>query len=807
MVLSKKLISMVAAVFVIGIFASACDSPEERLADHYAEGQNLLEAEENAKASIEFRNALQINPDHVPSLFGLSVIQEREANFRGVSNLLRKILDIDPNHLEANLRFGRILLLAQQLDLALQHSKKALEIDPESSSANSFHAGVLLALEDTSGAVEYATRATELDSGNVEAISVLAAERIAQNELEEAIALLDGGLEGREDNVTLQLIKIGALSQLDRTSDVEDILKKLVQFYPDTVAFKNSLVRFYIGEQRLEDAEAQMRAIADADPENVDAHIAVVQFLNQYKSQDDAEQELKTLISKGGTNAHRYKMALAAFYVTGKDDLDSAVATLKEAAESAENDEQKASANNQLAQLRLNQGDVEAARQLIDAVLKSDQNNNGALLLRAQIRISEELLDDAIIDLRTVLKDDPDNVQALVQLGNAHNNSGSTRLAEENYTRAFQASNYAAAVGLPLAEFLMRKGDAERAEGVLVATLQRDGNNIQAYRALGQVRIARRDWIGAEEVAQALRGLEDNEAIISQIEGAALEGLDRIDESIAAFERAQSAAPNALRPMVALVSSYLRSSEFERAESFLLSVLGSSENNLVAQVELARVYAVSERWDEAEQMLLQAIETNPEEAYAYASMFAFLSERDRLDDAQLIVDQGLERIPNDPTLALLKGQVLEQNADFEGVLDHFEEMYEANKESTVFVNNYVSMLTEVRPDRETAERALEIASILENSSVPQFQDTLGWIYYRLGRYEEAVPILEQAAAGLPNLAVVRYHLGMTYKALDRPAAAMQELEKAVELAETQPLANLEEAKSALEEVRAAIGNQ
>lgn len=798
-----NLFALVLCIFVI----AACDSPEERLANHYAEAQELLEAGENTKAGIEFRNALQINPDHIPSLFGLSVLQERQGNFRVVSNLLRKVLDLDPDHLEANLRFGRILLLAQQLDQALERSNKALELDPNSSSAHSFHAGVLLALEDTSGAIESAKRAMELDNGNVEAISVLAAERIRAGELSEAIALLDKGLETAEQNVTLQLIKIGALAQLEQTDEIETILGQLVEFYPDTVAFRDALVRFYTGQERYDDAEQELRSIAANDPNNIDARIAVVQYLNQHKSQDAAEEELKSLVANAGEKTHDYKMALAGFYLTSRNDVDLAMATLKEVTAETEDADIKATASNQLAQLLLNQRKIEEARTLIESVISTDQNNSGALVLRARILISEAKLDDAIIDLRTVLKDDPNSVQALVLLGNAHNSAGSIRLAEENYVRAFQASNASVSVGLPLAEFLLQKGDAERAEDILVNVLQRDSDNVQAYRALGQVRIARQDWIGTEEVAQALRQLEDNEAIVSQFEGTALEGLNRIDESITAFERAQNAAPNALRPMVSLVSSYLRGGEYDRAEKFLNTVLESSENNLVAQVELARVYAVTDRWEESEQTLRNAVQNNPKESYAYASMFAFLSERDRLEEAQAVVDAGLVEVPDDPTLALLKGQVLEQSEDYEAVLGHFEEMYEVNKDSPVFINNYVSMLTEVRPDKETAERALEIASVLERSNVPQFKDTLGWIYYRLGRYEEAVPYLEDAAAGLPNLAVVRYHLGMTYKALNRPAAAMQELERAIELSETQPMANLDEAISALAEVKAAIGNQ
>ena len=51
--------------------------------------------------------------------------------------------------------------------------------------------------------------------------------------------------------------------------------------------------------------------------------------------------------------------------------------------------------------------------------------------------------------------------------------------------------------------------------------------------------------------------------------------------------------------------------------------------------------------------------------------------------------------------------------------------------------------------------------------MPQYQDTYGWAQVKRGNTAEAARVLEAVAGKLPNLAAVRYHLGMTYVATGR----------------------------------------
>ena len=59
-------------------------------------------------------------------------------------------------------------------------------------------------------------------------------------------------------------------------------------------------------------------------------------------------------------------------------------------------------------------------------------------------------------------------------------------------------------------------------------------------------------------------------------------------------------------------------------------------------------------------------------------------------------------------------------------------------------------------------------------------DTLGWVYYRLGELDKAVPLLEKAVDGAGQVPVLRYHLGMAYMANGQNVLAREQLEKVAE---------------------------
>ena len=59
-----------------------------------------------------------------------------------------------------------------------------------------------------------------------------------------------------------------------------------------------------------------------------------------------------------------------------------------------------------------------------------------------------------------------------------------------------------------------------------------------------------------------------------------------------------------------------------------------------------------------------------------------------------------------------------------------------------------------------------------------FKDTLGWIAYRRGKYQEALSQLKDAVAQLSDQPMPKYHLGMTYIALQQGENALEQLNAA-----------------------------
>ena len=112
-------------------------------------------------------------------------------------------------------------------------------------------------------------------------------------------------------------------------------------------------------------------------------------------------------------------------------------------------------------------------------------------------------------------------------------------------------------------------------------------------------------------------------------------------------------------------------------------------------------------------------------------------------------------------------------------------------------NNLAALLTDYRDDRESHERALRLSERFRSSPVPQFKDTLGWTYHRLGDSDAATALLANAVGQLPRFAVFRYHLGMSYLANNDREAARRELGRALELGAGTPFDQLGLSRDAL----------
>src|ERR1700716_4327367 len=117
-------------VISAALLVAACSgSPDDRAQSYYQRGLKLLSQQDYVKASIEFKSALQLKKDLVGAWRGLAQIEERNQSWESLIGIRRTIVELDPSDIDARLRLGRLLVLANALDEALNMVNAASELD------------------------------------------------------------------------------------------------------------------------------------------------------------------------------------------------------------------------------------------------------------------------------------------------------------------------------------------------------------------------------------------------------------------------------------------------------------------------------------------------------------------------------------------------------------------------------------------------------------------------------------------------------------------------------------------------------
>ena len=767
----------------------ACSSPEEQMASHYESGQELLEKDDVIKASLEFRNALQINNKYVPAWYGLALVEERNSEWQRAASILDNILNLDPNHLKARVKLSKIMLMAGRLDKALEISEVALSLYPENADVLSLRAAVLLKLDDVPGALKIANSALLIDPSNVDAVSVLAVERFLQKDYEATVKFIDQGLEKNSREIPLLMIKIQALGSMGAVDKAEAVFHQLLDYYPGKKDLRKSLIRFYMIYDRKDDAEKEIKLLAAQNPEDIKANMDVVRFLNTVKGGDEAEAELKSLI-KRGASVLKYQLFLAQLYAS-KDRKDDSKKLLQQIVDRAGSSEDGLVARNKLADFALAEKDVAELGRIIEEILSIDNVNVGALVMRGGLRVEAKEYDDAIADLRTAIKQSPQSLRALLMIARAYEFNGSPELAEERLAEAFRYSKGKESIGLPYVAFLLRHSSQARAEDILIKMLAIKSDNISVLKSLAQVRLMRKNWAGAQEVADILEKLGDKDNISKRIKGLAFDGQKNYDQSIAAFKSAYTETPNAVRPLVSLVKAYVRAGKKAEAMSFLQSVLKANEDNYQALILIGQLHLLDKEGEQAKTLFKQAIVKQPELVLAYSNLATYHIRSKEYVDANRVIEDGLVKIPDNFTLYLTKASLLQRDGKIEETIQLYEFMYKKFPNSTIVINNLASLLSDYRTDDESIQRALMLAKRFRQSSIPHFKDTLGWIYYKLGDARSATNMLKDAVEQVPKSAIFRYHLGMSYMASDRKAAAQREFEEILKMSKDDPFVHID----------------
>ena len=760
------------------VLVAGCGSPDQRAQGYYESGMALIEKKDDLGARLELLKAVKYKSDKVEVWRALAGIDERTKS-QSLFLDLRRVVELDANDLEARLKLARIMVGGGAAEAALKVVDAANEGEKPNAALHALRAVILLRTNDSAGAVREAQRAFEIDPGNVDAVSLLASKKLSDGDADGALKLLDTITVDPKDETRIALQKIQIYARKGDLPKEESLLRKVISLNPNEPAYRSQLIQVLVAQRRFDEAEKEFRTRVQANPADSKASLDLVRFLNLVKGPDVAQAELENRIKAGG-DVFDYQIALAELNVA-QSKISEATQSLQALASTASTADRKLTAQVKLAEIYVSKGNIAAAEPLISEIIGKDRRNTGALKLRAAINIDKGQIDSAISDVREALIDQPKSPELLMLLAVAYERAGKNELADRQYADALKSSGMNPDVALRYVAFLQRRGDAPHAENVLTEVSGRNPNNLQVLSSLGQIKLTRQNWAGALAVADAIARVSDGRVLADQIRASALAGQNKIDESIAALEDAHQAAPNAVQPVVSLVSAYVRQGKTDKAVALLQDMNKKFPANAQILVLIGQTKLSQNKEGEALQSFKEAVAQQPKDPIGYGALSDLYIRQKDFEASGNVLQAALKELPADVNLRLSFAGLQILKGNYDGAIAQYEAILKDQPNSPVAINNLASLLLDYRSDKESLDRASSLSEALKNSNVPQFQDTLGWAQHRRGEFKDAISTLEGAAAKVPNAAVVHYHLGMSYAAAGHSEKAAEQLKTALSL--------------------------
>lgn len=185
---------------------------------------------------------------------------------------------------------------------------------------------------------------------------------------------------------------------------------------------------------------------------------------------------------------------------------------------------------------------------------------------------------------------------------------------------------------------------------------------------------------------------------------------------------------------------------------------------------LVRAFVARDELDEALATLLDHVGRYPQHAFESLPLLAFtMRAADRDVQALAAYEEALRYRPQSRRLRMQRAHLLLELEEHRRAIREMEDLLADHPRDAEVLNALGYTLADRGIRLEEAHGHISLALELDPGS-PAIVDSMGWVLYRLGRKEEAVPLLEQALESLPHpevaahLCEVLYELGQIERA-------------------------------------------
>lgn len=231
-----------------------------------------------------------------------------------------------------------------------------------------------------------------------------------------------------------------------------------------------------------------------------------------------------------------------------------------------------------------------------------------------------------------------------------------------------------------------------------------------------------------------------------------LEANRRLNAAVEQYSQIDMSSPVYYMAQLKIANDYLASGQFQNALTHLQRLRREYPSDYHILFNLGEVYRVMNEQDKAIDYYQKAIDLSaPADKSQWTVYYAFgiaYERNNQWDKAEKALVKALDDSGRHP-----------------------------------FVLNYLGYTWLKHNENSNEALFMIFDAYRQNPEDGHIMDSLGWAYFRMGKYDEAIKVLEKAAEYLPGNAIVCDHLGDAYWQVGRKAEARYQWQHALTLKE------------------------
>ena len=724
------------AVFLVCALLAACESAENAKRRHFEKGKALAAAQNYTEAILEYKNAIKQDAKYGEARAALADAYARNGQPIEAARQYVAAAELLPGDQSAQTRAAAVFLAAGEYERAKQAAAVALKLNPKNVEAGIALALATAGLKDMDGAVK---------------------------EMQEAIDVAPTDFRPYMNMGSLQ-------AQAGRAADAEAAFKRAVEMAPDSNAPHMALGYYYWSTGRVADAEFELQAASRLAREDPMPDKLLAMFFIANKRAADAETPLLKLVNRKDTTA---TLQLGDLYVAQGHPEKARPLYASLTSKAA----MKMPAVTRLASLDYAAGKATEAHAALNGLLKEQPNNVTLLTQQTRWFLNERRLDEALAAASKAVSSAPSSAPAQYALGLAHAARRETNPAINAFKETLRLNPRIADAQIQLSRLSLASGKPREALSYAEAANQQL-NSASSRAAVAQALLGKAEISRAEDVIRSMEKDYPNLAMTHTLKGLLL--VARSDSAGAAQEldRALGLDPHDIMALTARVGLDLSQKHADEGRARLARAIAADPKNSAVLVLAARFENTTGDQAAAEKYLRKSVEIDPSNLDAYSMLGRMFISQRRLDDARAEFERLAARQPSEPGPKTMVGVLLDMQGKHDESAKAYESVMKISPRAGVAANN----LAFIYATRGTnLDAALQLAQTAKQQMPTAWEvdDTLGFVFYKKGLPEMAIPPLVGCVEKAPKDPACHYHLGLAYAKVGDKEKAAKSLEKAL----------------------------